>query len=49
MSEQPDEAHLVATAVDTRDWGPSEADEEAVLRELYGEPDVGGIYRGVAE
>lgn len=26
--------------------GQSEADEEAVLRELYGEPDADGIYRG---
>lgn len=26
--------------------GPTEADEEAVLRELYGEPDPDGIYRG---
>lgn len=25
---------------------PTEADEEAVLRELYGEPDEAGIYRG---
>lgn len=26
--------------------GPTEADEEDVLRELYGEPDPDGIYRG---
>lgn len=25
---------------------PTEPDEEAVLRELYGEPDGDGIYRG---
>jgi hypothetical protein len=25
--------------------GPTEPDEEAVLRELYGEPDSDGIYR----
>lgn len=24
----------------------TEADEEAVLRELYGEPDADGVYRG---
>jgi hypothetical protein len=26
--------------------GPTEADEEAVLRELYGDPDQDGIFRG---
>lgn len=26
--------------------GPTETDEESVLRELYGEPDPDGIYRG---
>lgn len=45
MAERP-EAELVATGVDTREWGPTEPDEEEVLRELYGEPDEGGIYRG---
>ena len=40
------EAELVAEGVDTREWGPTEDDEEAVLRELYGEPDEAGIYRG---
>jgi hypothetical protein len=40
------EAELTAQGVDTRDWGPTEPDEEAVLRNLYGEPDVGGICRG---
>lgn len=43
------EAELTAEGVDTRDWGPTEPDEEAVLQELYGPADVGGIYRGVAE
>jgi hypothetical protein len=49
MTDEPDpqsEAHLVVTGVDTRDWGPTEPDEEDVLRELYGEPDPDGIYRG---
>jgi hypothetical protein len=46
MSEHPSEAELVAAGVDTREWGPTEDDEEAILRELYGEPDGGGIYRG---
>ncbi len=45
MTEQP-EAELVAERVDLRDWGPTEDDEEAVLRELYGAPDEDGIYRG---
>ena len=45
MAERP-EAELVATGVDTREWGPTEPDEEEVLRELYGEPDEEGIYRG---
>ncbi|WP_185949283.1 hypothetical protein [Microbispora sp. KK1-11] len=26
--------------------GPTEDDEEAILRSLYGEPDSDGIYRG---
>ncbi|WP_255267266.1 hypothetical protein [Actinomadura madurae] len=26
--------------------GPTEADEEQVLAELYGEPDADGAYRG---
>ncbi len=43
------EAELVAEGVDTREWGPTEADEEAVLAALYGEPDEDGIYRGGAE
>jgi hypothetical protein len=49
MTDEPHpqpEAHLVATGVDTRDWGPTEPDEEDVLHELYGEPDEDGIYRG---
>ncbi|GAA0853541.1 hypothetical protein ACFQVD_26390 [Streptosporangium amethystogenes subsp. fukuiense] len=40
------EAELVAERVDTREWGPTESDEEAVLASLYGEPDKDGIYRG---
>jgi hypothetical protein len=40
------EAELTAEGVDVHEWGPTEGDEEAVLRSLYGEPDVGGIYRG---
>ncbi|MBA9003724.1 hypothetical protein [Thermomonospora cellulosilytica] len=26
--------------------GPTEPDEEQVLRDLYGEPDSGGFFRG---
>jgi hypothetical protein len=43
------EAELTAEGVDVREWGPTEDDEEQVLQSLYGEPDVGGIYRGVSE
>jgi hypothetical protein len=43
------EAQLVAEGVDLRDWGPTEDDEEAVLRGLYGDPDADGIYRGGVE
>lgn len=43
------EAELVAEGVDLREWGPSEPDEEAVLRGLYGSPDEDGIYRGGVE
>ena len=42
----PAEADLVAQHVDQGEWGPTEDDEEQVLRELYGEPDKDGIYRG---
>lgn len=42
------EAELTVEGVDTRDWGPTEDDEEAVLAALYGEPDEDGIYRGEA-
>ena len=45
-SGEPSEAELVAELVDTREWGPTEPDEEAVLASLYGEPDEDGIYRG---
>lgn len=40
------EAELTSEGVDVRDWGPSEADEEAILASLYGAPDADGIYRG---
>lgn len=40
------EIELVAEGVDLRAWGPTEPDEEQVLRELYGEADADGIYRG---
>ena len=40
------EAELTVANVNRRDAGPTEPDEEAVLRELYGEPDRDGIYRG---
>jgi hypothetical protein len=43
---QPSEAELVISEVDTREWGPTEADEEAVLGSLYGAPDADGVYRG---
>lgn len=49
MSEptpEKSEAELVARGVDLREWGPTEPDEEAVLRALYGEADEAGIYRG---
>lgn len=42
----PNEAELTFQAVDTREWGPTEPDEEAVLESLYGAPDAAGIYRG---
>lgn len=45
MSKQ-DEAELTLQGVDRREWGPTEADEEGILRRLYGEPDTDGIYRG---
>ncbi|WP_157253226.1 hypothetical protein [Nonomuraea typhae] len=46
MSEKT-EAELTTEGVDVRQWGPSEGDEELVLRALYGEPDQDGVYRGV--
>lgn len=48
MSEPTEhsEASLTASGVDTREWGPSEPDEEAVLAALYGPADSDGIYRG---
>jgi hypothetical protein len=46
LTNEKTEAELTAEGVDLREWGPTEDDEEAVLSNLYGEPDVGGIYRG---
>lgn len=45
MSEKT-ETELTSESVDVREWGATEPDEEAVLRELYGQPDEDGIYRG---
>lgn len=41
-----EEAARVAAKVNRHPTGPTEPDEEAVLRELYGEPDADGVYRG---
>ncbi|MET8985813.1 hypothetical protein ABZW49_10230 [Nonomuraea wenchangensis] len=49
MSEQQTEADLARTHVDVHDWGPTEADEEDVLKSLYGPPGVDGVYRGEGE
>ena len=46
MSEQPTEADLVAEGVNRHPSGPTEPDEEKVLRKLYGEADADGVYRG---
>lgn len=44
---EPSEAELVAAGVDLREWGPTEADEEAVLVSLgYTLNPVTGIYEG---
>lgn len=40
------EAELVAEHVNRRPSGPTEPDEETVLRGLYGGPDSDGVYRG---
>jgi len=40
------EADLVAGGVNRRPAGPTEDDEEEVLRGLYGGPDDEGVYRG---
>lgn len=40
------EAELTVANVNRHDAGPTEPDEEQVLRELYGGPDEAGIYRG---
>jgi hypothetical protein len=43
------EAELVATRVNRRPSGPTEADEEQVLEALYGPADADGIYRGAGD
>ena len=43
------EAELVATRVNRRPAGPTEADEEAILEALYGPADADGIYRGTGD
>jgi hypothetical protein len=40
------EPDLVADRVNQHATGPTEPDEEEVLRRLYGEADPDGIYRG---
>lgn len=49
MSEPENEAELMPR-VDLFPGAhqPTEPDEEDVLRELYGEPDQDGVYKGVA-
>lgn len=44
--DEQSEASLTAAEVDTRAWGATEGDEEAVLQQLYGPADPDGIYRG---
>lgn len=39
--------HMDEVDADPRVHRATEDDEEAVLRELYGEPDAYGVYRGV--
>ncbi|REF00282.1 hypothetical protein [Thermomonospora umbrina] len=39
-------AHMDHVDRDTRVHEPTEPDEETVLRALYGEPDVDGVFRG---
>ncbi|WP_197093627.1 hypothetical protein [Nonomuraea sp. SBT364] len=46
MRHEDSEADLVAAKVDRHPTGPTEPDEEAVLRRLYGDPDADGVYRG---
>lgn len=41
-------AHMSQVDVNEGVHQATEADEEAVLRELYGEPDEHGVYRGEA-
>ena len=40
------EAELVAAKVDRQPWEATEADEETVLKNLFGPPDDDGVYRG---
>jgi hypothetical protein len=51
MSEPNDQREdlLVTKHVDRGETGPTEADEQQVLEELYGEPDAEGVYGGRAE
>lgn len=42
------EAELVVARVNRREPGPTEADEEQVLKDRFGEPDADGVYRGEA-
>ncbi|NEA22599.1 hypothetical protein [Actinomadura bangladeshensis] len=37
---------MAQTTIPDPQAGPTEADEEAVLTEMYGPPDADGIYRG---
>lgn len=44
--EAEEEAAATHEGVDRHDWGPTEADEELVLAEMYGPPDAEGLYKG---
>lgn len=48
MSEpsEPREAELVAERVNRHPTGPTDPQEEDILRQMYGEPDAEGVYRG---
>ena len=41
-----DEEHVVDVDAHPDAHRPTEVDEEAVLKDLYGEPDADGVYRG---